>query len=385
MTRTKVLLFASSLHGGGGERVMAELSRAFMRHGVADTVIATLSSEVSFASGGRHVSLGVSGGRLRRTLQGFRGFRRLLRVEKPDWVAAVDTLPNVLSVLLARRAVLRLDNSLSHGRSRLGLVAHRFLLRLLCRRAAALVAVSEGLRQESIRLLGPAAERMTVIYNPVDIMRIRELAKAEIDPDDHEWLRGRPFVVGLGRLVEQKAHTELIESFGVAVRRNLLSSDATLLIVGEGGLRERLQATIAEHGLQARVRIVPWRTNPYPYLREARTFVSSSAWEGLGIAIIEALAVGCPVVSTDCAWGPREILAPGTGWQPSATAAETVEFGLLVPAPPHSHTRAALADAISRVWNDHALADDLRQRGQRRAADFDVTLVPSQYAFLGVS
>ena len=165
------------------------------------------------------------------------------------------------------------------------------------------VAVSEGVRKsyESAGIIGPGQGRK--IQNPAYVPYIDELAKCE---PDHPWFsdHGPPVILGAGRLVPQKDFPTLIDAF----QRIRASRPCRLVILGEGPLRAELEARIAGFGLSHCVSLPGWVENPFAFMARAALFVLSSCYEGLPTVLIEALACGCPAVSTDCPAGPSEIL-----------------------------------------------------------------------------
>jgi glycosyltransferase involved in cell wall biosynthesis len=126
----------------------------------------------------------------------------------------------------------------------------------------------------------------------------------------HPWFGepDHPVVIGIGRLVAQKNFRLLIDAFALVKRDH---PTARLVILGEGEERGMLEAQIRRLGLQQSVSLPGFVDNPYACLARARVFVLSSDFEGLPTVLIESLAVGTPVVSTDCASGPREVLQDG--------------------------------------------------------------------------
>jgi glycosyltransferase involved in cell wall biosynthesis len=145
-----------------------------------------------------------------------------------------------------------------------------------------------------------------VIYNPVIMPGMK--ARARQVPD-HPWFRAGepPVVLGIGRLTRQKDFPTLIRAFA-GVRRQ---RPVRLIILGEGEDRAALDTLVTELGLGDDVALPGFRDNPLGYLSASALFVLSSAWEGLPTVLIEALAAGTRVVSTDCPSGPREILQEG--------------------------------------------------------------------------
>jgi glycosyltransferase involved in cell wall biosynthesis len=114
-------------------------------------------------------------------------------------------------------------------------------------------------------------------------------------------------ILAVGELCRRKDFTTLILAF----RRMAASSDARLMIIGEGRQRRALERLVERCGLEQRVTLPGFISNPYPYMAQADLLVLSSICEGLGLVLVEALAAGTPVVATDCPSGPREVLQDG--------------------------------------------------------------------------
>lgn len=209
------------------------------------------------------------------------------------------------------------------------------------RDADAIVAVSEGVADELSAHTGIERARISVIYNPVVTPRIHTRAS---EPPAHPWFapgRDTPVILGAGRLVRMKDFITLIHAFA-AVRRKRRTR---LVILGEGRRRGELERLVHSLGLDADVELPGWCGNPYACMANADLFVLSSRGEGLPNALLEAMACGCPVVSTDCPSGPREILENG-------------RYGELVPV----GDSAAMAAAIERTLDAPADRADLQTR-----------------------
>jgi glycosyltransferase involved in cell wall biosynthesis len=189
--------------------------------------------------------------------------------------------------------------------------------------ADAVVAVSGGVADEVRRLVGGRAE-VRVIYNPLVTTTLLERSRESVN---HPWFSSGepPVLLSAGRLVEQKNLGLLIRAFARLRRRRVVR----LMILGEGPERGRLEALVRELGLQNDVLLAGFVENPFAYMSQCATFALSSSSEGFGNVLVEALATGAPVVSTDCPSGPAEILGNGA-------------YGRLVP----PDDEAALADAL---------------------------------------
>ena len=186
-------------------------------------------------------------------------------------------------------------------------------------------------------------ENIRVIYNPVVTPELLEKAK---EPLDHPWFaRGEPPVIlGVGRLHLQKDFPTLIRAFAL-VRQH---KPTRLMLLGEGPDRYKLEALIDELGLTNEIALPGFISNPYAFISKASVFVLSSLYEGLPTVLIEAIAVGTVIVSTDCPSGPAEILDSG-------------KYGCLVPV----GDIKALSEAILNTLDQPTDSEALRQRAQQ--------------------
>lgn len=230
------------------------------------------------------------------------------------------------------------------------------VLRQAYGRADRVVAVSGGVADDLARFTGLSRARIQVVNNPVVD---DDLASLVAQRPDHPWFApGQPPpLLAIGRLTVQKDFATLLDAFA-RVPQTLAPR---LVILGEGTERAALEARVRSLGLGDRVALPGHVANPLACLARARLLVCSSRFEGAPLVLIEALACGCPVVSTDCPHGPREILDGG-------------RLGALVPV----GDAAALAQAIVRALQQPADGSALRARAQ----DFSVMACARAYAAL---
>lgn len=185
------------------------------------------------------------------------------------------------------------------------------LTQWLYRRADAIVGVSDGVTRDLEHTLRLSSGSVTTIHNPINADRIDRAIEAAISHP----LRcvfdalPRPIVITAGRLVRAKAHRDLLEAFACLPE----SQRGSLVILGEGPLRSDLEHQADQLGISDRVWMPGFVDNPWWFIARADVFALSSHWEGHPRAILEALACGVPIASTDCPSGPREILADATG------------------------------------------------------------------------
>ena len=213
------------------------------------------------------------------------------------------------------------------------------------------IAVSEGVRSSIARAIRIPSEKITTIYNPVVTPALTSLAS---HTPDHPWLRHRDsrVILAAGRLSDVKDFPTLLR----AVRRVVMSLPIRLIILGEGRQRGKLEALVRGLKLEDCVSLPGYVENPYAFMSRASLFVLSSKFEGLANVLIEALACGCPCVSTDCPSGPSEILDRGM-------------YGPLVPVGDH----IALADAIVRVLESPPDKEFLMKRALDFSSDTSVS------------
>lgn len=236
------------------------------------------------------------------------GLVRLLRSLKPDVV--VPTFRELSSALLLlkrflppeARLAVRVDASVSVELAQDVLHAGfwRWVYRHHFARADKIICVSEYVCNDLAEHFGIPRAKMFVIYNPVDVERVRRLA----DGSENPFAGLAPHLVAVGRLVRVKGYDVLIDALAL-VRKTI---PAQLTILGEGPLEMDLKARSERLGLAGAIEFAGFQSNPYPYLKHADLFLLSSRYEGLPLVVLEALALGQHVVASDCPGGIREIL-----------------------------------------------------------------------------
>ena len=223
-------------------------------------------------------------------------------------------------------------------------------------KADSIVCVSQGIADDLAKTVGNF-RTIKVIHNPVIGDNFYQLAgepvnqAAFLHPDI-------PVVVAAGRLVKCKDYPTLLKAFGLVSK----SCSAHLVILGRGPEKETLEQMADRMGLAGRVAFLGFQENPYKYISKASVFALSSLQEGFGNVIIEAMACGIPVVSTNCPTGPGEII-------------EHMKNGILVPVADEQK----LAQAILEVLNNPALANKFSKEGRITAERFSVQKSVAEY------
>ncbi len=230
--------------------------------------------------------------------------------------------------------------------------AHRWFMATVYPRLEKVVAVSEGLADDLRTHFG--WPNVLGIRNCIDVKRVQQLAKESL-PEDLRLLFEKPVLINVAKLTFQKAQELLLAAHGQLLLEGV---DHHLLLVGDGPQREDLERLAKDLGVEGSVHFLGFHSNPYPLIIASRGLVLNSRFEGFGLVLAEALALGVPVVATDCQSGPREILSNG-------------EYGLLVP----TEDPDALAAAMKRLLIDETLHSTLCRRGPQRAWHYDCSQV----------
>jgi glycosyltransferase involved in cell wall biosynthesis len=311
--KTHVALFVPSLASGGAERVTLHIAEGLVALGAqVDLVLSSQTGDYvrQVPEGVRVVDLGS-----RRVLTSLPKLARYLRRERPAVMLSALAHSNLVALwaraisMTDTKIVVAVHSTLSRStkyspRRRDRLVP--WLTHLFYRKAAHVVAVSHGAADDLIRSTRIDPKLVEVIPNPVISDRLFDKANESVD---HEWLtdHDRPVLISVGRLTVAKNYGLLLR----ALKHVRGSMDAKLIILGDGEERQKLEAIVQELDLGDHVYMPGFVDNPYAYMSRSDVFVLSSSFEGLPTVLVEALAIGLKVVSTDCEFGPRELLRDG--------------------------------------------------------------------------
>lgn len=354
-----IALFLDSLTAGGSERVIVKLANTFARreHTVSVVIIRPIMDYASeLDSAVRLINL-----QAKRMAVGGLRFAQYIRKHNPHAILSTITRVNSWAIIAHRlsrspaRLVVREASTPSQVARHLRTPKQRLeqlSFRYLYPKADAVVVPSRGVYRDIVCWVPQLEQKLRVIYNPV----IDEnLYLKSQQPVSHPWFdqKTNPVILAVGRLIWDKGFEVLIKAFQ-QVRK---AWNARLVILGEGEERGRLESLVQEYRLHEFVWMPGFDPNPFKYMRRADVFVLSSRREGLPNALIQAMACGCPAVSTKCPSGPDEIL-------------DGSRYGELVPV----DDVEALAEAIGRV-----LQGNRKSVPKEWLTQFEVEHVADQY------
>lgn len=338
----KIFFYINALYGGGAERVMSNLATQFANAGHDVGLITTFRVENEYAVDEKVARFaleteGHASNVLLRNLERITGLRRILKEQSPDVLISFLREPNFRAILAAAGLKTKVIVSVRNDPVKeYSSQAAQFLARNLFRKADGVVFQTpdaQGWFPDAVR------RRSTVIANQVN----PRFFDRELEPK-------RENIVTVGRLSDQKNHRILLKAF--AQVKDEVRDD--LVIYGEGELRQALETEAERLGLTGRVHFPGNITDVDLKLAKAKAFVLSSDYEGMPNALMEAMAMGLPCISTDCPCGGPKMLI------------ENGENGILIPV----GDAGALAEALRTVLKDDANASRLGQNAKRKAEQF---------------
>lgn len=309
--KAHVAFFLPVLGGGGAERVMVRLANGLSSKVRMSFVLGSTSGQY-MSEVGPHVN--VVDLKTPRALLAITSVARYIKDEHPDAIMSTLDYANVSLLIASRlvrrrstRIVVRQANAIEQFYRALPKLRKMFfLMKSFYPKADGVVAVSREVGNELVNLIRVRSERVALIPNPVDPQALAEKARASLE---HPWRNSssEPMIIGLGNLRKEKDFTTLVRAFH-AVRKQV---PCRLMLLGDGPQRTEIEQVVRELGLGESVWMPGFVANPYPYVASASALVLSSESEGMPNSLLEAMALGTNVVSTDCGSGPREVLEDG--------------------------------------------------------------------------
>lgn len=339
--------------GGGAERQTIALANGFVREKCEVTVLITdkegcltsqLSSEVKVVSYGSKSNF----------------FSRLLFIyktvkkERPDILYSRfwTTKPAMIlagKFLCIKTVAVEVSN-LKQSSRRWPPVLRNIIrfAKVFCYRIADSIIVQSHAGRESLSLFG-VGEKTQTVHNCIEIEFIEKRSKEKVM---HQWFDEEvPIAVAVGRLVPSKGYENLVETLSLV--NNV--APLRLLIIGDGPLREKIDSKARELGLADKIDFVGFISNPHKYVVKCDIFICSSLFEGFSNSLLEALALGLPIVSTNHDFGANEII-------------ENYRSGILVPV----EDPERMAEAILKLLQNRPLATKIGEEAKKRAREFSI-------------
>ena len=360
INRPKILAFFTPfLNGGGAEKVLINLLDEFQKKGInTDLCLVNKTGELvsEIPKNTNVVNFNKS-----RTILSIYQLIKYLKSEVPHTLLTIGDEANLIALLSKilfkfRTKIIitshHVNSYLYYKNLTIKKIIMLLLIKLLYKYADNIIAVSKGVSKDLKQILNNSVN-IKMIYNPIKIKEINDLSNESIN---HPWLLDNkfPLIISIGRLTKDKDFSNLIKAFSI-LRKNIF---AKLIIIGDGEEKSNLINLIRNLNIQNDVEIIKYTLNPYNYLKYASVFVCSSSNEGFSLVIVEALALGISVVSTNCQYGPPEILNYG-------------EYGTLVPLNDPNKLSQAIYKTITNPMDKSKLI--------KRSNDFSSDIIAMKY------
>ena len=232
-----------------------------------------------------------------------------------------------------------------------------------------IVTVSHSIKDVLINSYHINPDKITVIYNPISLDTIDSLSTEK--PTEVFFETESPIIISVGNIKPVKGQWHLIRVFA-ELRKEM---PIKLVICGDGNLKPYLEKLVDDYNIKDDVLFTGWTANPYKYLSHADVFVSTSLSEALPTVHIEAMEVGCPVISTDCKHGPREILENG---KHGLLTMELDEY-MYTSSDPLTEAEMDLVSKLRMMLTDDVMRNNFIDSGKLRAKDFDEKIAIEKY------
>jgi len=386
--KKRIAFILQDLTGGGAERTVSNLSFKLAEY-YDFYIIVFDGKNVSYPHNATvlNVDAAAKDGTINKIFNVFRRVRRVKKLKKEyQFDIVVGFMFSACIVNVLSKTKEKIVSSARNFMSAYGTNIYQVKReQFVAKHSDAVVAISEMVRRDLVDSFGIPEEKTLTIYNPCDASRLR--GYAEQDPD-YEFDEKNFYFINMGRLVRQKGQWDLIKAFSIVHQKH---TNARLLILGGFGNNEgKLKELANKMKVADSVVFVGYRDNPFAYLRKSNVFVLTSLHEGLGNVVLEALACGVPVISTDCFAGPREILAPNSDFSKKATDIEREDYGVLVPeiSKEEDYTSSIndnhrlLAEAMCEFIENQDIEMQYQNKSETRVKDFDPDIIARQWVEL---
>ena len=381
----KIAFVVSSLTGGGAERVVINLCEFFnekcKNEVQCDLIVLNNTGDYIYHGPMQIINKEYSEKNIvKKVYYHFIGYRwKLLQIKKKnryDQVISFATLANKINIqthhtedtIVSVRNYLSLNLNAKQKKD----VMH------LYKKADKIIAVSQACKEDLVQHFQLNAEKIQVIYNPYQIVKINKAKEASIGPDNHYFQKDKT-IIAVGRISRQKAFWRIIKAMAVLKDKD---PEIRLIILGKEldgqSMTTKLNHLIDNYQLHEQVHLLGFKANPYAYISRADVYVLSSLYEGFPNGMTEAMIIGKPIISVNCLSGPSEILQEG-------------QYGVLIPQYDQDEFTdditegdRKLAQSIEKLFKDSELRSYYESQSLHRGNDFSIDSIASQWLELEV-
>jgi len=381
-----IAFLVPNLHSGGSERIAARLSEMFCEKYNVFMVVFD-ASEISYKYGGKLVDLklpAVSGkiGKILNLIKRVKAIKKLVKKEQIDVVCSFTSAAdnaNAYSRTKAKRLI--------SCRGALFLEQNMKTYKKQCNATDGILFNSEGMRDIYLKEYPEDEKKAFVLYNLFDIGQIRQKAQEPLEPQFDEFMKTHKTVTAVGRFVPEKGHWNLIKAFELLKEK---VPDAGLLFVGHmGSIEEKVREMAQKSRYSADIKFAGYSDNPFKFCKNSAVYAMSSISEGFPNALVEAMAVRVPVVSTNCKTGPAEILFKNSRSEISEENFTVGDYGIITPPflqdkpdfdlDNKDKTHKVFAEAVEKAITDKELSLKLAADAYEKAESLDRQNMMNEY------
>ena len=381
--KKSILFVIPSLIGGGAEKSVANLS-LYLSEFFSVHILTLYDTEEKYRFNGTYHNINrkTSKNLIIKIFYYLKYFFEVKNLKKKlDVKCSISFLPqadiiNYFSSAGEKR-IISVRNNLSSAEYMRGII--KLLHHYVVRRADYVISITKGVENDLIKNYNLSKNKIKTIYNPAMIVEFGNSHNLDII--------GSKYILTMGRLTHQKGHWHLIRAFTEVHKK---FPDLKLIIIGIGPLYEYLNSLIKELDLTDTIILKGFVNNPYDYIKDANLFVFPSLYEGLGNSLLEVMNLEIPIISSDCLYGPREILDPK--FDVNEPLIKNIKYNsecaVLVPVCDGIHYSAfdelteeekKLSEAIINTLKNKNLKDRIVKNAKNRVLDFRIEIIGNEW------
>lgn len=386
MQKKKIMLITPCLTGGGAEKVIADLSMVLNEK--FDVILVTYErTDVEYEYGGTIISLNAEGGQKGILKKIYTAIKRIYKIKKLKRkfkpIAAISAVPptdyvNVFTKVKGCKNIIEVSTNSSIAFQK---KSRRKIRKIILNLADLIVAVSRGAEKDLIENFDIDKNKVKKIYNCCNVRKIIESNYNTLNTSEK-----KKYIITVGSFRYPKGHWHLIKAFAYIANK---INNVDLIILGDGPYKNKYVQLIKNLGIEENRVIMPgFVSNPHEYIKKSELFVFTSLYEGFGNVLIESMACGTPILSTNCNYGPYEILNSNS--MKEIENLEEMEYGWMYPNFEMSDIDITnfigeedkiLGDAIETCLSNNKKREEYRLKGQKRCLDFDINVFQREWEY----
>lgn len=376
--KKKVAFLLKNLDGGGAERVASNIMLNLSNEKYDKYLILDNEDIIVYEYDAKLITLDIvnTNNKIGRIINFFKKVIEVRKIKKEyefDVVISFLSGSNLINIMTKKneKNVISIRNYMSkeHKDNLRGKILV-ILSKALYKYTDVVTVVSREAAVDLIDNFSVNEDNIEVIYNPYDLEKIHKKSIEEID-EEYKHIFNKPTIINVGRLCEQKGQIYLIE----IIKKILEEKDINLVILGKGELEEELKSKVKEYGIEENVYFLGFQENPYKYISKSKIMLMTSLFEGFPNVMLEAMACGIPIISTDCKSGPKEIMIEKCKLTEKLDYSQMMDYGWLIPDISENKIDEVIkiaCDHVNELLDDNYLYKDCCKKSLIRSNDFKI-------------